>query len=154
MTGEGFGPSIHATAVTVGDLGILIRGKSGSGKSRLALALILAGRSAQIPPVRLVGDDRVFLTPQDQGLTVRPAPGLEGFIEVRGLGIRRCDHISQCELGLVVDLGAADAARLPGPGSLQTAICGVVLPRIPVEAGYDAMPLVLGWLLTGPAGCA
>ena len=40
---------------------MLIRGPSGSGKSRLAFELILAGRAGQIPPAVLVGDDRVHL---------------------------------------------------------------------------------------------
>ena len=45
-------PSVHASAVPVGDRAVLIRGPSGSGKSRLAFDLILAGRSGQIPPAR------------------------------------------------------------------------------------------------------
>ena len=40
--------SIHASAVLVGDRAVLIRGPSGSGKSRLAFDLILAGRAGQI----------------------------------------------------------------------------------------------------------
>ena len=43
-------PTVHASAVLVGDRAVLIRGPSGSGKSRLAFDLILAGRSGQIPP--------------------------------------------------------------------------------------------------------
>ena len=55
------GPCVHASAVQVGDRAVLIRGPSGAGKSRLAFDLILAGRSGQIPPAMLVGDDRVHL---------------------------------------------------------------------------------------------
>ena len=44
----------------VGDRAVLIRGPSGSGKSRLAFDLILAGRAGQIPAAVLVGDDRVL----------------------------------------------------------------------------------------------
>ena len=54
-------PTVHASAVLVGDRAVLIRGPSGSGKSRLAFDLILAGRSGQLPPAILVGDDRVHL---------------------------------------------------------------------------------------------
>ena len=36
--------TVHASAVKVGDRAVLIRGPSGSGKSRLAFDLILAGR--------------------------------------------------------------------------------------------------------------
>ena len=61
----------------------------------------------------LVGDDRVYLQARDGRLWVRPAPELAGLIEVRGLGIRRVDHADSAIVGLVVDLGAPDAARLP-----------------------------------------
>ncbi|NEV77115.1 serine kinase, partial [Rhodopseudomonas sp. BR0C11] len=43
--------TVHASAVKVGDLAVVIRGPSGSGKSRLAWALILAGRAGRVPPV-------------------------------------------------------------------------------------------------------
>ena len=48
------GASVHASAVKVGDRAVLIRGPSGSGKSRLAFDLILAGRSGLLPPAVLV----------------------------------------------------------------------------------------------------
>ncbi|MEZ5766108.1 MAG: serine kinase, partial [Xanthobacteraceae bacterium] len=54
--------SVHASAVTVGTTGILIRGPSGAGKSQLAFDLVLAGRARQIPDTHLVGDDRIFLS--------------------------------------------------------------------------------------------
>jgi HPr kinase/phosphorylase len=150
MSEAGVAPSVHASAVAVGDLGILIRGGSGAGKSRLAFDLILAGAAGQIPPVRLIGDDRVVLTGENGGLIAQPAPALVGLLEIRGLGVRRCSHIARAKVGLVVDLGAADGARLPEAGSLRTTVGDVVLPRIPVGIDHDPLPLVLGWLLTGP----
>jgi HPr Serine kinase C-terminal domain len=82
--------SIHASAVRTGDRAVLIRGPSGAGKSRLAFDLILAGRAGQIAETVLVGDDRVHLDVRSGRLMVRPADVLEGLIEIRGLGIRRC----------------------------------------------------------------
>ena len=141
-------PSIHASAVKVGDRAVLIRGPSGSGKSRLAFDLILAGRSGQLPPAILVGDDRVCLDTGGGELWVRPARELAGLIEVRGLGIRHCDFVERASVGLVVDLAAADAARLPSCESLQTAISGVQLPRIPVARDFPPLPLVVAALTT------
>ena len=40
-------PSVHASAVLVGNRAVLIRGPSGAGKSRLAFDLILAGRETR-----------------------------------------------------------------------------------------------------------
>jgi len=81
-------------------------------------------------------------------LTVRPARELAGLIEIRGLGIRRCDFAEEAIVGLVVDLHAADAERLPPPEALATRIHGVILPRIPVGAGFAALPLIAAELTT------
>jgi serine kinase of HPr protein (carbohydrate metabolism regulator) len=140
--------SVHATAVLVGNRAVLIRGPSGAGKSRLAFELMLAGRTGQIPPTTLVGDDRVYLQARGDHLMVRPAPQLAGLIEIRGLGIRRCDFAGEAAVSLVVDLAAADAARLPQPEALQTRISGVEIPRIPVAAGFAPLPLVVAALTT------
>lgn len=147
MTGRD-AASVHASAVMVGNRAVLIRGPSGAGKSRLAFDLILAGRAGQIPQATLVGDDRVHLDPAEGKLTVRPARELAGLIEIRGLGIRRCDFMPEAIVGLVVDLGAADAERLPPPEALTIRISGVEIPQIPVGTGYLALPLVVAALTT------
>ncbi|WP_315783941.1 HPr kinase/phosphatase C-terminal domain-containing protein [Bradyrhizobium sp. SZCCHNPS1003] len=148
MTNEA--ASIHASAVQVGELAVLIRGPSGSGKSRLAFDLMLAGRAGQLPPTVLVGDDRVHLATRGGEMWVSPAPALAGLIEIRGLGIRACDHVSEAKLGLVVDLMAEDAARLPNAESLRIHLNGIKLPRIPVGPGFPPLPLVVAALITTP----
>ena len=145
---NGRDPSVHASAVLVENRAVLIRGPSGSGKSRLAFDLILAGRSGQIPPAVLVGDDRVHLEAYRGQIVVRPPPELAGLIEIGGLGIRRCGFAGEAVVGLVVDLSAADAERLPAPEALLTRINGVGIPRIPVESRYAALPLVVAALTT------
>lgn len=142
------GASVHASAVLVGERAVLIRGPSGSGKSRLAFDLILCGRSGQLAPAILVGDDRVHLATVGGQLLVRAAPALAGLIEIRGLGIRRCDHVEHAVIGLIVDLAAADAARLPAPDAFRTQIEGVWLPRIPVLANLSPLQIVIGALTT------
>jgi HPr kinase/phosphorylase len=145
---EAAGASVHASAVGVGNRAVLIRGPSGSGKSRLAFDLILAGRSGQIPQALLIGDDRVHLEASDGQLVVRAARELAGLIEIRGLGIRRLDFAESATVGLVVDLAAADAERLPPPEALQARILGVLIPRIPVAKDHAALPLVVAGLTT------
>lgn len=141
--------SIHASAVLVGARAVLIRGPSGAGKSRLAAALLhwadgQAGRFA-----RLIGDDRIHLEATANGLIARGAPVLAGRIELRGLGIAA----TPCEpfglVGLVADLAAPDAARLPEAAALSVALAGIVLPRVPVAAGCDGIRAVIArcsWL--------
>ena len=140
--------TVHASAVLVGDRAVLIRGPSGAGKSRLAMELIWAGQTGPIDAAMLVGDDRVHLAARDGRLWVRPAPALAGLIEIRGLGIRRVDHAASAIVRLVVDLDAPDAARLPLASALRTMIDGVEVWRIPVGAGFAALPLVLAALTT------
>jgi HPr kinase/phosphorylase len=140
--------SVHASAVLVDNRAVLIRGPSGAGKSRLAFDLIVAGRSGQIPPAILVGDDRVHLETVGGQLVVRPARELMGLIEIRGLGIRRCDFTEEAVVGLVVDLSATDAERLPPPESLLIRLNGVEIPRIPVGSACSALPLVVAALTT------
>jgi HPr kinase/phosphorylase len=140
--------SVHASAVKVGDRAVVIRGPSGSGKSRLAFDLILCGRSGQLPTAVLVGDDRVRFDTGGGQLLVRPVRELAGLIEIRGLGIRRCDFVEEAEVGLVVDLAADDAERLPPHEALQTRIFGVSIPRIPVGSGFSPLPLVVAALTT------
>jgi HPr kinase/phosphorylase len=142
------GPSVHASAVKVGSLAVLIRGPSGAGKSRLAFDLIMAGRSGVIESAVLVGDDRVHLATVGDEIVVRPAPLLAGLIEIRGLGIRRCDFVEHATVGLVVDLAADDGDRLPPPEALKTTILGVEIPRFPVSRDYSPLPLVVAALTT------
>jgi HPr kinase/phosphorylase len=138
--------SLHASAVRVGDRAVLIRGPSGSGKSRLAFDLLLAGRAGHVAPATLVGDDRVHVWPHQAALMVRPAPALAGLIEIRGLGIRHCDFVPEALVGLVVDLDAPDAERLPSRESLEVRIKGISIPRIPVQQGFSGLPLVIAAL--------
>src|SRR5262245_18008199 len=144
------GTTIHASAVLSGETGILIRGPSGAGKSRLAFGLIVAGRTGSIPQTRLIGDDRVMLHQAGDRISISPAPTLEGLIEIRGLGIRRCDFVPHATLGLVVDLDSDDGARMPEQTALCHAIFGIKIPRIPVQTGVDPLPIVTAALLTRP----
>jgi hypothetical protein len=84
----------------------------------------------------------------DGQLWVRPAPELAGLIEVRGLGIRRCDFAIEAIVGLVADLAASDAERLPPPEALAIRLNGVLLPRIPIGIGYAPLLLIAAALTT------
>jgi len=143
--------TIHASAVLVGARALLIQGPSGSGKSRLALALLQAAQSGELSFTRLVADDRVLIEAAHGRLLARPAATLAGLIEVRGLGIRRVPYESAAVIGAVVELAAADARRLPEPSSGQIEIAGIKLPRLAVAAGTEPLPFVLAYLKTDDA---
>jgi HPr kinase/phosphorylase len=144
-------PTIHASAVLIGAKAALVRGPAGAGKSQLVLALIEAAQQGALPFACLVADDRAHIEVRAGRLLVRPASALAGLIEVRGLGIRKIDYEPVAVVGLVVDLAATDADRLPGREAAETAIEGVVLPRLAVAPGQFAPPLLLAFLKLPPA---
>jgi HPr kinase/phosphorylase len=138
--------TIHASAVLAGARAVLIRGPSGAGKSRLTLDLSEAAASGLLPFVRLVADDRALVEAAGGRLLVRPAPPLAGLIEIRGLGIRRLPFEPVAVVGLVVDLAAADAKRIPLPESAGAVIAGIAVPRLAVAPGQAPFPLLIAAL--------
>ena len=98
--------TVHASCVAVEGRGLLILGRSGSGKSALALALMALGAD-------LVADDRVILTPGPQGPVASAPAALCGLIEARGLGILRAVPVPSAVVAAVVDLDQQEAERLP-----------------------------------------
>lgn len=73
--------TIHATALYKEGCGILLLGPSGSGKSDLALRLIMERRAC------LVADDVCEIVNGNKGLVVRGPKEGARLLEVRGLGI-------------------------------------------------------------------
>ena len=115
-------PTIHATAVLLNGKGVLIRGASGSGKSRLALALLDAAGCQASPdagehttsPNALIGDDWLVLSHDETQVLVSPGPNLAGLIEVRGIGLLGLPWRDRAVLHLLVDLRHVDEIeRLP-----------------------------------------
>ncbi|MFG3757111.1 hypothetical protein, partial [Klebsiella pneumoniae] len=64
--------------------------------------------------------------------------------------LRRCDFVPEAPVGLVVDLAAPDAERMPPAVALEIRLKGIITPRIPVGSGFAAFPLVVAALLTPP----
>jgi hypothetical protein len=73
---------------------------------------------------------------------------LQGLIEIRGLGIRQVPFEPRAVAGLIVDLAAPDADRLPPAEAEIAEIDGVRLPRLAVAPEAAALPLVLAALRT------
>lgn len=124
--------TIHASAARVDGAGVLVRGVSGSGKSSLVLALLMADRLTN----RLIGDDRLFLL-VDGGRLYASAPGeIAGLMEIRGQGIVRLPFVSPEPIDLIVDLEPPESApRMPGAAEREASFGGVVLPRLILPIG-------------------
>ena len=141
--------TIHASAVLVGARAVLIRGPSGSGKSRLALALLQAAERGALRFARLVADDRAHVEAVHGRLLVRPAPALAGMIEVRG---PRHPARAVRAAGRGRPAGGPRRWRrptgCPDPAEQQAEIEGITLPRLAVAAGDDPLTVVLAYLHT------
>lgn len=105
--------------------GALLRGKSGAGKSDLALRLIQGG-------ARLIADDQTELL-QDNDTLIASCPlSLQGKLEVRGIGIVDMPFRKQHTLHCIIDLMPwKNIERLP---TKQFEILdGVTLPRYELD---------------------
>ena len=138
----------HASAVLIGPKAVLIRGPSGAGKSAAAWRLIEAGRQGVLPFARLVGDDRVELEAASGRLLVRPAQGLAGLLEIRGMGIRSLTYEPVAVVRMVLDVGPPSPDRMPDPADARAEVGGITLPRLAVAAADAALPALLAFLQT------
>lgn len=124
---------VHGTTVAFAQddrwCAVLLRGAPGAGKSDLALRAIEQG-------ARLVADDQTALEAVGGCLRASVPPALAGRIEVRGIGIVTCPHVSGVPLVLVCDLSPPqDVPRMPQPGMVMLAETELPLLRLaPFEA--------------------
>tara|TARA_B100000212_G_scaffold227327_1_gene172610 strand:- start:132 stop:569 length:438 start_codon:yes stop_codon:yes gene_type:complete len=116
------GPFImHATCVDVEGAGILIVGRSGSGKSSLAVSLLALGAS-------LVADDQCELIFQDNGFLVTKPLSLPDNIEIRGIGLVSVPILTDTSLCWIVNMDETEKERMPKPKF--TEINGYKVPTI------------------------
>ena len=124
--------TVHATAVAIGERGVLLLGGSGMGKSDLALRLIDRG-------ARLVADDRSVIAVRHGALVASAAEALAGKIEVRGLGIMTLPHRADAPLWLAVRL-VERYERMPD-GDAMEPDAGHVLPALWLSAFENTSPI-------------
>lgn len=116
---------LHGSAVRLDGKGVLLLGRSGRGKSDLALRLIDQGAV-------LIADDQIRLRREGDQLIAEAPANLSGLIEIRGVGIMRLPHVNGA-LDLVVDLDLDDEeTRLPDP--MTVSWHGLDLPKIQINA--------------------
>lgn len=137
------GTLMYGTVVALDGWGVVLRGKSGSGKSDLALRLIDGGAV-------LVADDQIQLV-LSGGLVHASAPAaIAGLLEVRGVGVVPMPALARVPLALVVNLvPLEEVARLPDAKTEN--ILGLDLPVLDFFAFEASAPqkvkVALGSLL-------
>ena len=79
-------PRIQAVLIVVHGVGVLVRGRPGSGKSLAALNLMRRGH-------KLVSDDLVELVPGPDGEPWGRAVEQDARIEIRGVGLYKAETL-------------------------------------------------------------
>lgn len=120
--------TLHASCVAIGEHAVLIEGRSGAGKSDLALRLIDRGAA-------LVSDDYTVLMRSARKLLATPPTTIAGKIEVRGLGILDMPYRDRVAVSLLVEL-VDEVERMP-PEPQTRRIAGIDVPVVAMN-GHDA----------------
>jgi HPr kinase/phosphorylase len=128
--------NLHGVAVALGDVGLLIVGQSGSGKSALAAGLLSERRFGV---VRLVSDDRVLLKRHGDRIIARPHPAITGALELRGFGIVRLETLDAVVLRGIIRLSDQRPDRLPETKDRCELLLGLPLPRTVLPSGTAAI---------------
>jgi HPr kinase/phosphorylase len=116
---------LHASSVAFDCAGrwaaLLITGRSGAGKSELALELMAIG-------ARLVADDQTCLRHDGAAVQLCAPEPIRGLIELRGLGILKVPFLPSARLVAVLDLDEMETRRLPEPDYIE--VHGLAVPRL------------------------
>lgn len=129
---------LHASCVSVDGRGLLILGRSGAGKSSLAIRLVALGAA-------LVSDDRTRVTVALGRLVAScPTPAQSGLIEARGIGLLRAPSVDRAELAAAIDLDQPEPDRLPPFRTVTILGCALSLVLHPQNDHFpDALMLYL-----------
>lgn len=122
--------NLHGTGIVLDGHGLMLRGRSGSGKSLLALQLLDTWR-ARGGEAFLVADDRVNVDVRDERLEMSAPPTIAGLIELRGRGIITRPFRQTAWLDLVVDM-TGELVRFLEEEEFVTTLETVKLARCPV----------------------
>ncbi len=137
--------SIHGSLVDVYGVGILFVGKSGIGKSEVALDLIERGH-------RLVADDLIILTKKGEGILMGSGTNLvKHYMEIRGLGLIDVERMFgirairyQKRLEIIVELEIWD----PKTHYTRTGLDEDTVTISDVEIPYIKLPIIPGKNIT------
>lgn len=124
--------TVHATCVAIDGRAVLLCGRSGSGKSDLALRLIDRGAV-------LVSDDYTILRRAGGHLIASAPHNIAGKIEVRGLGIVEMQPLPESTVALCLMLDAP-VERMPEEDGSQSYL-GIHVPSLSLSPFEATAPI-------------
>ncbi|MEX0954766.1 MAG: HPr kinase/phosphatase C-terminal domain-containing protein [Rhizobiaceae bacterium] len=142
--------NLHASALLIGDRGIVVAGPSGSGKTVLCLALLNHCRNAGLF-ARLVSDDQTYVMPAGGRLIARAPEPIAGLIEVRGLMPTPIGAVGEMIVDRMVRLVPAGEAPRFSEGETEL-LEGRPVPclRLPERNALQGASTVGAWLGLAP----
>ena len=127
--------TLHASCIAIGGRAVLLHGRSGSGKSDLALRLIDRG-------ARLVSDDYTVVRRVGDGLVASAPANIADRIEVRGIGIVPMEAVESAPVALMALLDEL-VERMPDDRPATRPVAGLALPVIALAALEASAPIKL-----------
>ena len=124
--------TVHTSCVAIAGRAVLIGGRSGKGKSDLALRLIDRG-------ALLVSDDYTLVRRSGEALLATAPETISGKIEVRGVGIVELPVERDVPVALFIDLDM-DATRMPTERE-DRIVAGVPIPVVGLSALEASAPI-------------
>lgn len=121
--------TVHASCVAIDGRAVLLAGRSGSGKSDLALRLIDRG-------AKLVSDDYTLVRRTGDRLMASAPATISGRMEVRGLGVVDMPPLAEAPVALLIELDEP-VERMPAEMPPTRRLAGVDIPIValpPLEA--------------------
>lgn len=126
--------TLHATLIALNGKGVLLTGKSGSGKSDLALKLI-ADKGAM-----LVADDVVVVEKKYGKIYGKAPQNISGKMEIRGIGIVEYPYLDSAEIVLEISL-VDDITKIERlPEKRTDCILGLEIEQIDLYAKENSAP--------------
>jgi serine kinase of HPr protein (carbohydrate metabolism regulator) len=123
---------LHMSCVAIRGRAVLIAGRSGRGKSDLALRLIDRGAA-------LVSDDYTRVRVENGRLLAAAPPNISGKMEARGIGILEFPVESDVPVALCVDLDG-EIERMPAEGETRR-LAGLDVPLVHISALEASAPI-------------
>lgn len=124
--------TVHTSCIAIGGRAVLIGGRSGRGKSDLALRLIDRGAA-------LVSDDYTLVRRVSGRLLAAAPETIDGKLEVRGIGILEFPSERDVPVALFVDL-EREVERLPESPETRM-IAGVAIPVLGISPLEPSAPI-------------
>lgn len=140
--------NLHGTAVLIDNLGVLICGESGSGKTDLALELVSRGHkfiADDVVVIKKTEDNQLIMTADTNNINFAHLRGV-GFIDISKCFTKNSTVINyQSNLSLIIRLTNSESANLITTNlePLNTEIMGVKVPTTAlVTTRYRNLALV------------